>query len=121
MEAKANSAAIAILAISGQCGTNRVVATMPSIAPCIVPAVEGSTKRLCTTICITSPATDMLAPTSIRASVRGRRLTQKVAASMSSTPTNRLSSDNPARIAAASQARPERSGGNFKLFLLCWR
>ena len=70
----AATAEIPILAITGQCGTQRNAASMPRLADSTVPTVEGSTKWLRASICMSSPQTAMDAPASNRARVRGTRL-----------------------------------------------
>ncbi|MNL40415.1 hypothetical protein D3C87_1627600 [compost metagenome] len=75
----------------------------PRPADSVVPAVEGSTKRLRTSICMMRPAIAIELPASMSASVRGMRLTRStrsasalvsgaksVASETLLTPTNRL-------------------------------
>src|SRR5690606_31883127 len=105
-------------------GAKSVTTRNPSAADSLVPAVEGSTKRLRTTICITSPAMAMAAPASTSASVRGTRLATKISIARGSalpessakgetslTPMKRLTT---ARMTVARKARSnERTGGGL--------
>mgnify|MGYP002651954964 CR=1 FL=1 len=98
----ANSAATAIFTISGAPGASRVTVTRPSPAASVVPTVEGSTKRLRTSICMMRPAIPRDAPVRTSATVRGRRVVARRKASWlprsviarvsetSETPTTRL-------------------------------
>lgn len=101
--ASAKTAATSILPKIGVSGASRVTVSRPRPADLVVPAVEGSTKRLRTSICMMSPAIAIELPASISASVRGMRLTsstrsasalvsgeKSVASETLLTPTNRL-------------------------------
>ncbi|MNV67364.1 hypothetical protein D3C71_1601650 [compost metagenome] len=74
MPSSAITAATPILAQTDQSGAHSAIISMPRVADSTVPTVDGSTKWLRASICISSPATAIDEPASISASVRGTRL-----------------------------------------------
>ena len=69
----ANTIAASILTTIGAPGMTIAISTRPSPADSTVPAVDGSTKRLRVSSCISRPAMASDAPASAAAAVRGRR------------------------------------------------
>lgn len=67
----ANNVATSILIITEADGLKTITNNKPRLADCVVPAIEGSTKRFCVSICIISPETLMALPARTNASVRG--------------------------------------------------
>ena len=112
--ATADRLATTILAQIGAAGAQSVMARRPSAAPSAVPVVPGSTKRLRTSCCITTPAMASAAPVRITASVRGRRDKAKTCASIPAAPTSRLTAAKGSNTASRiRQARPIEGGGRM--------
>ena len=70
---RAVTTAIAIFTISGADGNTITAIRMPTPADSVVPTVPGSTKRLRTSNCISSPDSARAAPARRTAAVRGIR------------------------------------------------
>ena len=75
--ARANTIATSIFTTIGAPGAKIATTTRPNPADSTVPAVEGSTKRLRVSSCMSSPATARDAPASAAAAVRGSRASRR--------------------------------------------
>ena len=82
--ANANAVAATILSIGGAWGNRMSIASSPSPAHWLVPAVVGSTNRFCVMSCMITPEMLIAVAAKIRASVRGTREMKNISAAAGS-------------------------------------
>ena len=73
-----------IFSVTEPCGISNVTNNKPKAAACVVPVIDGSTKRLRISICIIKPAFAIDMPVRITEAVRGIRLAKKTSRAASS-------------------------------------